>query len=136
MTPEEIIRIYYTALDGHDYQVFNAVHSRRALTHYLLVNMFDDEALFNHQEDASITMGIEKIKSARPLNITKLTGNHCLPVYAAEVSFQFVNPNLPSMSEGTHLQFVVVNKEIEGLGWRIEEINTTPGVSQQLCYLK
>jgi hypothetical protein len=136
MTPEEIIRIYYTALDEHDFRMLNAVRSRRAISHDLFVNNFDEEALFNHKEDATIKMWMENIKSAGLLGVTHLKDSHCLPVYAAEVNFQFVNPKIPSISEGTNLQFVVVNKEIEEIGWRIEEINSAPGVSQNLCYLK
>jgi len=123
---EEIIAVYYTALDAHDYRTVNAVRSRRALAQDLFVNMFDDEALFNQQGDATITQWIENIKSAKLLNVTQVKGNHYPPVYAAEVNFQFVNPDLPTIPEGTTQQFVVVNKEIEELGWRIEEFNTAP----------
>jgi hypothetical protein len=126
MTPEEIIKVYYTALDAHDYQTANAVRSRRALTHDLFVNMFDDEALFNQQEDASFTQWMANIKSAKLLNVTPSNGNHDSLVYAAEVNFQFVNPNFPTIPEGKNIQFVVVHKEIEELGWRIEEFNTSP----------
>jgi hypothetical protein len=40
---------------------------------------------------------------------------------------------MPTIPEGKNLRFMVLNQEIEGLGWRIEEINTAPGVSQRLC---
>jgi hypothetical protein len=126
MTPEEIIAVYYTALDAHDYRTVNAVRSRRTLAHDLFENMFDEEALFNQQEDATITQWIKNIKSAKLLNVTQVKDNHYSPVYAAKVNFQFVNPDLPTIPEGTTQQFVVVSKEIEELGWRIEEFNTSP----------
>ena len=116
--------------------MINAVRSRRSLMQDLFLNMFDDQALFNHQEDASNTMAIDNIQSAELFSVVKTRGNSCMPIYEAAVNFQFVNPKIPTIPEGTRLRFVVVNEEIKGLGWRIEEIYTAPGVSQKLCWSK
>ena len=133
-TPEEIITLYYTALNAHDYQMVNALRSRRSFTYDLFSNK-DAQSLFNLQEQASYTFWIDNIESATLLSIRKsdpALGN-CLPVYGANIDFQFYDPHIPTIPEGKNLRFMVLNQEIEGLGWRIEEINTAPGVSQRLC---
>ncbi len=133
-TPEEIITLYYTALNAHDYQMVNALRSRRSFTYDLFSNK-DAQSLFNLQEQASYTFWIDNIESATLLSIRKLNPalGSCLPVYAASIDFQFYDPHMPTIPEGENLRFMVLNQEIEGLGWRIEEINTAPGVSQRLC---
>jgi len=135
MTPEEIISDYYTAASDHDYQRVNAVRSRRWLSSDLFVNMFNNQALFNHQEEASITIWVDNIESAEILSITPVEKGFgmCLPVYEVRVDLQYVDPNWGTVPEGEVMTFVVLNEEIKGLGWRIEEINTAPGVSQRLC---
>jgi hypothetical protein len=133
-TPEEIIEIYYAALNANDYQQLSAVRSRRNQIGDLYINK-EDSALFNHQDDATIIRGINNIESAELLNIDERKVYRCsLPVYSAYVNFQFSNPNIPTIPEGKRFQFVVLNEEIDGLGWRVEEINTAPGVSQRLCH--
>mgnify|MGYP001146779668 CR=1 FL=1 len=133
-TPHEIITLYYTALNAHDTRMVNALRSRRSLTYALFSNK-DPQSLFNLQEQASDTFWINNIESATVLSIRKLdpAQGNCLPVYGARVDFQFIDPHLPTIPEGENLRFMVLNQEIEGLGWRIEEINTAPGVSQRLC---
>lgn len=132
-TPEEIIEIYYKAMNEGDYQLFYAVQSRRNITVDLFRNK-DELALFNHQEDPATRMGIDNIESVHLVNIEEAGfSTDCFPVYAASVNFQFVNPRLWTIPEGENLRFVVLNEEIEGLGWRIEEVNTSPGGSNGLC---
>jgi len=132
-TPEEIIEIYYTAMNEGDYQLFYAVQSRRNIAVDLFRNK-DELALFNHQDDPANRRWMDNIESAHLVNIEELgSANNCLPVYAASVNFQFVDPRLPTIPEGESLRFVVLNEEIEGLGWRIEEVNTAPGVSDRFC---
>lgn len=133
-TPEEVIEIYYSALHEQNARLLNAVRSRRAITKDLFVNK-DSQNLFNSPEDMSITDWNNNIESAKIISIEEVKGNprYCLPVYAAAVDFQFENPKIPSIPEGINLRFVVLNEEISGLGWRIEEINSAPGVSDKLC---
>jgi hypothetical protein len=133
-TPEEIITLYYTALNAHDVHLVNALRSRRNLTYDLFSNK-GELSLFNLQDQATYTFWINNIESATLLSVRELDhalGN-CLPVYEARVDFQFYDPHSPTIPEGENLRFMVLNQEIKGLGWRIEEINTAPGVSQRLC---
>jgi len=131
--PEEIIEIYYKAMNEGDFQLFYAVQSRRNITVDLFRNK-EELALFNHKDDPVTRMWMDNIESAHLVTIEKLDfSTNCLPVYAASVNFQFVNPRIPTIPEGESLRFVVLNEEIEGLGWRIEEVNTAPGVSDRLC---
>jgi len=116
--------------DG-DYQLLYAVISRRNLARRLFINK-DDLALFNHQEDEVITRWVDNLESVRLLSILDIHGR-CLPLYQARVHFKYVDPELPTIPEEERLCFVVLNEEIEGLGWRIEEVNTAPGVSDYLC---
>jgi len=130
-TPEEIIELYYRAMNDGDYQLLYAVISRRNLARRLFINK-DDLALFNHQEDEVITRWVDNLESVRLLSILDIHGR-CLPLYQARVHFKYVDPELPTIPEEERLCFVVLNEEIEGLGWRIEEVNTAPGVSDYLC---
>lgn len=133
-TPEEIITLYYTALNAHDHQMVNALRSRRSLTYDLFSNK-DAQSLFNLQEQTSYTFSVDNIESATLLSIRKsdVALGNCLPVYGANIDFQFYDPHIWTIPEGKNLRFMVLNQEIEELGWRIEEINTAPGVSQRLC---
>jgi len=127
-TPEEIIELYFRARVEGDYQLYNAVQSRRKLTLDLFLNK-DYQALFNPQEDFRF---ISTIESFTLLSILDIHGR-CLPLYQARVHFKYVDPELPTYPEGGRLIFLVLNEEIDGLGWRIEELNTAPGVSEYLC---
>jgi hypothetical protein len=136
MTPEEIIRTYYQAIEEHDFKMIYAVKSRRSLVKVLFSNMVDKTALYNLENDEFVRFGVNNIERAELLTVSSLRDIHCLPIYAAEVNFRFFDPKFPSISEGTHPTFVVMNREIDPLGWRIEEINTAPGVSQRLCGIR
>jgi len=132
-TPEEIIKIYYRAMNEGDYQLFYAVRSRRNITADLFRNK-DELALFNYQHEPITRKWLDILNSAHLVKIEKLgSSTDCLPVYAALVSFQFADSALPTITEVEKFRFVVLNEEIEELGWRIEEINTSPGVSDRLC---
>lgn len=61
-TPEEIIEMYLTAMNEGNYQLLNAVRSRRALTVDLFRNN-DELALFNHQEDEVLQGGSITLKA-------------------------------------------------------------------------
>jgi hypothetical protein len=114
-TPEEIIELYYTAMNEGDYQLYNALRSRRALSADLFRNK-DNLALFNHQEDEVITRWIDNLESATLLNIREVTSGYS---YVATVNFQFIDPHLVTIPEGEHSRSFYLVEEIEGLGWRI-----------------
>jgi hypothetical protein len=114
-TPEEIIELYYTAINEGDYLLYNALRSRRALSGDLFRNK-DSLALFNHQEDEVITRWIDNLESATLLNIREVTSGY---IYVATVNFQFIVPNLVTIPEGEQSRSFYLVEEIEGLGWRI-----------------
>jgi L-rhamnose mutarotase len=130
-TPEDIIEEYYSALNDHDFPRLISVMSRSSITYALFVNK-ENDALFNHWDDSSIKKSMDNIESAKLLTVAQ-KGHHCLPLYEAHVDLQFVNPAMMTIPEGKNLRFVVLVEEIKGLGFRIAEINTAPGVSQRLC---
>jgi len=124
-TPEEIIEMYYTAMNEGDYQLYNALRSRRALTTDLFRNK-EDQALFNHQEDKGITWWIDSIESVTLLNIRELSSGY-RNKYAVGLNFQFVDVRLSPISTGGDRTFSVsLIEEIEGLGWRIDGEGTAP----------
>ena len=127
-SPEEIIEMYYKSMNEHNSQLFRTVLSRERLTRSLFVNK-DEVNLFNHQED---NMFAENLESVHLVKIESLGfSSDCLPVYGALVDFQFVNPDIPTIPEGTSLRFLVLKEEISGLGWRIDEDNTGQGYSDE-----
>ncbi len=82
MTPEEVIEQYYISLNEHDYQLLNAVRSRRALAGDLFTNMFDEEALYNHQEDVWMITWIDNIESAEFISVVRVAAgqSHITPI--------------------------------------------------------
>ena len=108
--------MYYTAMNDGNYQLLNAVRSRRNIAVDLFRNK-DDLALFNYQEDKAITWFIDNLESVTLLNIREVTSGYS---YVATVNFQFMDPHLATIPEGDRSRSVYLIEEIEGLGWRIK----------------
>lgn len=122
MEPEDIIREYFNALDKHDIKTVWACMTRKNLSRHLSTNM-DNNYLFNKNWDKVDY----NIKRAKVMKITELEGFSHEPgvlEYKVEVYFDFKKPI--TSDDGIWPRFIILKKESEKSGWRIDGIGTGP----------
>ncbi len=121
MEPEEIITAYFKALDEQDLTMLRACLTRKNLIGELSVNM-DSEQLFNIDRKPDYN-----IKHAKLLSIKEVEGIQNEPgmlEYMVEVDFDFKKQI--TSNDGIAPRFVLIKKEAEKSGWRIDGIGTGP----------
>jgi len=122
MEPEEIIREYFKALDKHDIKTVWACMTRKNLSRLLSANM-DNNDLFN-KNSGEIDYNV---KRAKLLDIKELEGLNDEPgvlEYRVDVYFDF--KKAITSGDGVWPRFVILKKEAEKSGWRIDGIGTGP----------
>jgi hypothetical protein len=121
MEPEDIIREYFKALDKHDIKMVWACMTRRSLSQELSSNL-NNQYLFNKKDKIDYN-----INSAKLLEIKELKGFQNEPgvlEYQVKVDFDF--KKLITADDGVWPRFVILKKESEKSGWRIDGIGTGP----------
>jgi hypothetical protein len=119
MEPEDIIREYFNALDSNDIKTVRACITRRNLSEELSTNL-DNNYLFNKDDEVDYN-----INSAKLLEIKQVKGFINEPgvlEYQVKVDFDFVTPI--TSDDGVWPRFVILKKESEKSGWRIDSIGT------------
>lgn len=122
MGPEDIIREYFKALDKQDIKKVWACITRKSLSQQLSSNL-NNQYLFNKDEDKIDY----NIKSAKLLEIKEFKGIQNEPgvlEYQVKVDFDF--KKLITSDDGIWPRFVILKKESEKSGWRIDAIGTGP----------
>ena len=122
MEPDDIIREYFKALDKHDIKMVWACMTRKNLSQHLSTNM-NNQYLFNKDEDKIDY----NINSAKLLEIKELKGFNNEPgvlEYQIKVDFDF--KKLITADDGVWPRFVILKKESEKSGWRIDGVGTGP----------
>lgn len=120
MGPEDIIKEYFNALDKNDTKKMLACLTRKNLVQYLSTNL-NNHNLFNDDKIDN------NIKSAKLLDIEEFTGmdnGSDILEYKVEVDFDF-KKSITS-EDGIASRFVIMKKESEKSGWRIDGIGTGP----------
>lgn len=121
MEPEDIIREYFNALDKHDIKMVWACMTRRSLSQELSSNL-NNQYLFNTKDKIDYN-----INSAKLLEIKELKGFQNEPgvlEYQVKVDFDF--KKLITANDGVWPRFVILKKESEKSGWRIDGVGTGP----------
>ena len=121
MEPEDILREYFNALDKHDIKMVWACMTRRSLSQELSSNL-NNQYLFNKKDKIDYN-----INSAKLLEIKELKGFHDEPgvlEYQVKVDFDF--KKLITADDGVWPRFVILKKESEKSGWRIDAVGTGP----------
>lgn len=120
MTPEEIIKTYFEALNNKDEKVIYGCMTRRALTRYLFSNLGDNK-VFNR------CFGDNNIKAVRLVEMKKIKNfskeDNCI-TYMVIVDYDV--KKFITHGDGKHPRFVRLEKEVEDLGWRIVGVATGP----------
>lgn len=128
MNPEEVIKEYYKALNRHDQKIQFACMTRQNVCDYLSMNM-DNNLLTNAGFDNAFvnTDGPQNIKSAKLISLheTSGAGNPVGNVeYDVTVYLKF-NKEVVS-SNGIQSRFIILKKESDKSGWRIQSEGTGP----------
>lgn len=122
MSPEDIIRGYFNALDKQDTKLVWAYITRRSLTQHLSSNL-NNQNLFNKDEDKIDY----NVKSAKLLEIKEYKGIQNKPgvlEYQVKVDYDF--KKFVTADDGIGIRFVILKKESEKSGWRIDGVGTGP----------
>lgn len=121
MEPEDVVKEYFRALNDHDTKMIRALMSRSHLCQELSSNLNNRE-LYNKEKSKDYN-----IKSVKLLKISKMEGMENGPgtlEFAVEADFDF--KKVITADDGIWPRFVIVRKESEKSGWRIEGVGTGP----------
>lgn len=122
MSPEEIIRGYFNALDKQDTKMIWAYMTRKSLTQQLSSNL-NNQNLFNNDGDNTDY----NVKSAKLLEIKEFKGFQNKPgvlEYQVKVDYDF--KKFITADDGIGIRFLILKKESEKSGWRIDGVGTGP----------
>lgn len=126
MKPEDIIKQYYKAMNSHDQKMQFACLTRQNLCNYLAANM-DNNLLINADYNNAYIDGEQNVKSAKFISLREVRGlgNPKGAVeYVATIDFKF-DKEITSNS-GKQTRFVILKKESDKSGWRIDGEGTGP----------
>lgn len=126
MQPEDIIKQYYDAVDRHDQQMQFACMTRQNICSYLAMNM-DNNQLINKDFSDAYVDGAQNVKSSQLINLQRgnVAGNPQGTVeYAATINLQFYKTI--TSNSGIQTRFIILKKESDQSGWRIQSEGTGP----------
>ncbi|MCO1602024.1 DUF4829 domain-containing protein [Desulfosporosinus nitroreducens] len=126
MEPEDIVKQYYKAMNSHDQKMQFACLTRQNLCNYLAANM-DNNLLMNAGYNNVYMDGEQNVKSAKFISLREVSGlgNPKGTVeYAATIEFKFKNEI--TSNSGKQTRFIILKKESDKSGWRIDSEGTGP----------
>jgi hypothetical protein len=126
MDAEDIIKQYYDAMNRHDEKTQFACMTRQNICNYLAMNM-DNNRLFNEGFKNAYVDGEQNVKSAELIKVReiKVMDNPEGTVeYEATVDFKF--KKVITSDSGIQPRFIILKKESEKSGWRIQSEGTGP----------
>lgn len=126
MKPEEIIKQYYAAIDAHDERMIFACMTRGNICNFLGANM-DNNQLINGDFNDAFADGEQNTESAKLIHLRKIDieGNAEGAVeYEATIDFKFKKEI--TSSNGKQPRFIILKKETDKSGWRIQSEGTGP----------
>ena len=126
--PEGLLRLYFDAVDSGDFLLAHACETRRKLVSYLFMNM-DNNRLYNPSYAADgKSDGLSNIAGARLVSVKVSEPKSGYPpgsvLCTAVLDLKVKRP--VTYDSGRHTRFVIVRKETERTGWRIESVGTGP----------
>lgn len=126
LSPEEVIRQYFKALDEHDTKTQFACLSIKNNLDYLAVNM-DNNKLINESYEEAYSDGYTNVISSKLIKIepADMSGNpEGMKEYAATVDF--IYKKVITEESGRNIRFVQMIQETPGGGWKITSMGTGP----------
>lgn len=135
LTPEEVIRKYYEAIDKKDYKTAYSLMSKSYQISYLFSNM-DDDKLYNDSYESQFG-GFSNTTSVKVLKVTESSHNRSIDndkllnrkvaeakLYEADTDMTFKQPI--TRDNGNNLCFITLVKETSDAPWLIDSIGTGP----------
>lgn len=124
MKPEDVIKQYYDAMDSHDQKMMFACMTRQNICNYLAMNM-DNNQLMNKDFNDAYVDGVQNVKSSKLINLRQSSNNPKDTVeYAAIIYFKFKKEI--TSNNGIQTRFIILKKESDKSGWRIQSEGTGP----------
>lgn len=120
LSPEEIIRIYFEALDKGEERLIYATQARSTLVQYLAGNMAYDQLYFKQYPDTNVKKA--KLLSMKTFEFGDQPKDSL--EYAVEVDYDF--KEMITSDDGKQTRFVGLTREGNGRDWRITGIGTGP----------
>ncbi|NTV89162.1 MAG: DUF4829 domain-containing protein [Clostridiales bacterium] len=121
MSPEEIIREYYKAMNDKDETTMFACMTRQNSCDYLSMNM-DNKLLMNSDFDSAYAgLGGNNVKSVKIISLKEIeiSGSQDNTVeYEVILDYRF--RKLITSESGEQPRFIIMKKESERSGWRIQ----------------
>lgn len=125
--PESLIRLYYDAVDRGDFLLAHACETRRRLVSYLFLSM-NNNFLYNPSYGVNEKYGLGNIARARLISADVGEPKAGYPpgslLCTVVVDLNVKRP--VTYDSGRQTRFIIVRKETERTGWRIESIGTGP----------
>ncbi len=126
MSPEDIIKQYFNAMDKHDDKMMYACMSRKYISDFLAMNM-NNNNLFNKDFKNAYVDGDQNVKSVKLIKIRNMKGiDNPAGVVEYEATIDFRFKKVITSDDGVQSRFIMLKKESEKSGWRIESIGTGP----------
>lgn len=126
MSPEDIIRQYFNAMDKHDDKTMYACMTRKHISDFLAMNM-DNNNLFNKDFKDAYVDGDQNVKSVKFIKVREMKGiDNPVGVVEYEATIDFTFKKVITSDDGVQSRFIMLKKESEKSGWRIESIGTGP----------
>lgn len=136
ISPEDVIREYYDAIDKKDFATAYSLISKSNQTGYLFANM-PDFCLYNKSFSSAFNDGLENTLSAKIKDISELTGGYQIQtdkilnrnVYAKKeymVNLDMTFKLQMTSGDGENTRFVILVKETPDAPWLIDSIGTGP----------
>ena len=126
MNPEEIIKQYYDAIDNKDQRTIFACMTRQNICNYLGMNM-DNNMLINEGFNVAFLDGDHNIEAAKYIALREFKmANNPEGTVEYEVTIDFKFKKEITSSNGKQSRFVILKKESEKSGWRIQGEGTGP----------
>lgn len=126
MKPEDIIKQYYDAIDSHNEKMQFACMTRHSICNYLGMNI-DNNLLINDDFNAASIDGGQNVKSAKFIDLREInvSDNPKNTVeYAVTINYKFIKEI--TSSSGKQTRFIILKKESDKSGWRVESEGTGP----------
>jgi len=126
MTPEDVIKQYYDAMNNHDTKMEFACMTRQNICKYLAMNM-DNNLLINEGFNDIYLDGSSNVKSAKVIDLREISSTYNpkgTMEYAVTIDFKFKKEI--TSSNGKQPRFIILKKESGKSGWRIQSEGTGP----------
>jgi hypothetical protein len=138
LSPEDVIRKYYEAVDKKDYKTAHSMETMSSQFSYLWMNM-DDSALFNNNfgddlsnitsakvKDIKLPFDPSEVSLSRQLGLDKLKNRKATDIRVCQVTVDMNFKQEFTSINGENVRFVTLVKETSDSPWQIDSIGTGP----------